>query len=111
MTTKKNAATAGARIARLHRRITKLSCIARGRIDRLYNRCGKKGCRCAVPGDPGHGPYFIWARLEGGRLVRTSLKPAQARIARAAFREYRRLKQLSRKWEDISREVIQAGKP
>jgi hypothetical protein len=40
-----------------------------------WRRCGKSNCRCARPGDPGHGPRHTLVRREDGR-VRTRQVPA-----------------------------------
>lgn len=34
-----------------------------------WRRCGKASCRCAKPGDPGHGPRHILVRRQEGRVV------------------------------------------
>ena len=34
-----------------------------------WRRCGKPTCRCAKPGDPGHGPRHTLVRRQGGRVV------------------------------------------
>lgn len=34
-----------------------------------WRRCGKASCRCAKPGDPGHGPRHILVRRQAGRVV------------------------------------------
>ncbi len=34
-----------------------------------WRRCGKSSCRCAKPGDPGHGPRHILVRRQEGRVV------------------------------------------
>lgn len=34
-----------------------------------WRRCGKPTCRCARPGDPGHGPRHTLVRRQAGRVV------------------------------------------
>jgi hypothetical protein len=34
-----------------------------------WRRCGKPSCRCARPGDPGHGPRHTLVRRQAGRVV------------------------------------------
>lgn len=34
-----------------------------------WRRCGKPTCRCAKPGDPGHGPRHTLVRRQAGRVV------------------------------------------
>jgi hypothetical protein len=51
------------RLAALERRrselleeLSRLGDFRAGSITVLVRRCGKPGCRCSRPGDPGHGP-------------------------------------------------------
>jgi len=39
----------------------------KGRIVSKMVKCGKSGCHCALPGDPGHGPYLYREWHEDGR--------------------------------------------
>ncbi|MBV9851442.1 MAG: hypothetical protein JO250_17375 [Armatimonadetes bacterium] len=65
-----------------------------GAVIAQYVRCGKPGCRCQS-GEP-HGPYWYLIRREGGRLVKTYLRPEQIEPARAACRQWRQFQSLLR---------------
>jgi hypothetical protein len=54
-------------------------------------RCNRPNCRCAAGGDALHGPYLYRRWLEGGRLRRRYVKPADAEHVRACLAEWRRL--------------------
>ena len=41
----------------------------RGTLSAVFRKCGKPNCRCAQPGDPGHGPQYNltrWAAAANG---------------------------------------------
>ena len=38
----------------------------RGSLQVGYRKCGKPGCRCARPGEQGHGPRGLWTRTARG---------------------------------------------
>lgn len=38
----------------------------RGSLQVGYRKCGKANCRCARPGEPGHGPRGLWTRKAKG---------------------------------------------
>ena len=42
----------------LLRQISELGDFQPGSITSARRRCGKPGCHCAKPQDPGHGPHF-----------------------------------------------------
>ena len=45
-----------------------------GTITEVYRACGKPNCRCANPGDPGHGPYYAFTRKVGGKTKTLQLR-------------------------------------
>ena len=47
----------------------------RGTLSAVFRKCGKPNCRCARPGDPGHGPQYNLTRWEGGKTVTTHPRP------------------------------------
>jgi hypothetical protein len=38
-----------------------------GSLVERYRRCGKPSCRCAKPGEPGHGPSLSLTHLISGK--------------------------------------------
>lgn len=97
------------RIRALQEEIASLGLVAHGTVVRTFKTCGKDACRCAQKGDPGHGPYDVWSRIEKGRLVRSALSEEEAALFRNAVGEYQRLRRLVRRWETISTRGIRTG--
>jgi hypothetical protein len=63
-----------------------------GSVTVLVRPCGKPGCRCSEPGDPGHGPNLRLTYKANGKTHSESL-PTAASIRRvrreiAAFRQF-----------------------
>ena len=52
---------------RLFALLASLGDFRRGTVSENWRRCGKPNCACAVPDHPGHGPRFLWTRLQAGR--------------------------------------------
>lgn len=74
-----------------------------GSIGPLVRRCGKRGCRCARPGDPGHGPNFRLTYKLNGKTRSESLPDAVlVQRARREITEYRRFQRWSREFVDIN---------
>jgi hypothetical protein len=48
-----------------------------GSLVERYRRCGKPGCRCAQPGDPGHGPSWSLTHAVSGK-TETKIIPQDA---------------------------------
>lgn len=72
-------------------------------------RCGKPGCHCAQPDDPGHGPISRLTRKVRGKTVTEAL-PTQAAVRKAAqeIAEFRHFQQLSHELVEVSERVCQA---
>ena len=67
-----------------------------GSLTERFRPCGKAGCHCAKPGDPGHGPVLSLTRKQAGKTV-TRIIPAHAGSeTQARLAEYRRFRQLSK---------------
>ena len=74
----------------LYARLAATGDFRRGSVSENYRKCGKPNCACARPGHPGHGPRFLWTRLEGrakriGRqLAAVEVEKIRREIARHA---------------------------
>jgi len=79
----------------LLRQIAELGDFQPGSITGATRRCGKPGCHCAKPNDPGHGPHAQLTQKVDGKTVTQNLpSPAAVRKAEreiAAFREFQTL--------------------
>jgi hypothetical protein len=100
-----------ARIKRLRAAIGDIDYLAAGTLHRHFTRCGKAGCRCARDPAARHGPYYDWGHMQGGKLVRRRLSPAQAALMRRAIANYRKVKKLLRAWEAATERLIDAEAP
>lgn len=47
-------------------RIAAVPVFRRGSLQVGYRKCGKPNCRCARPGEQGHGPRGLWTRTAKG---------------------------------------------
>ena len=78
----------------LHR-IGQIGDMRQGTITEVYRACGKPNCRCANPGDPGHGPYYAFTRKVAGKTKTLQLRagPSLFRIEGEveAYRQFRGL--------------------
>lgn len=90
----------------LLRQICELGDFQPGSITGAVRRCGKPGCHCAKPSDPGHGPHFQLTQKIGGKTVTQNL-PSQAalRKAESEVAEFRRFQSLTSQLVDINRTV------
>lgn len=50
-----------------------------GSLTARFRRCGKAGCHCARPDDPGHGPVLLLTRHENGRTVTRIIRRTRKR--------------------------------
>ena len=58
----------------LYKKLEELGDLRRGTISVNYRRCGKKGCICAKPGHPGHGPQYLWSTTIKGKSYAKNLR-------------------------------------
>lgn len=66
-----------------------------GSISAAVRRCGKPGCHCAKPNDPGHDPQLRLVRKVNGKSVAESFaSPAVFRKAQREVAEFHRLQSL-----------------
>ena len=61
--------------AELLARLAQSGDMRRGSISEAYRTCGKPGCHCGRPDDPGHGPFFAFTRKVGGKTATWQLRP------------------------------------
>ncbi len=83
------------RRAELLRSLSNLKDMRPGSVVGAVFRCGKAGCHCARPGDPGHGPKLRLTYKWHGKTVTEAL-PTLASVRKAEkeiaeFRDYQRL--------------------
>ena len=81
--------------ARLHAELGGVGDFRRGALSAVFRKCGKPNCRCARPGERGHGPQWNWTRWAGGKTVTTHPRPgpelAKAEREAAGWERFRSL--------------------
>ena len=90
----------------LLRRISELGDFQPGSIANASRRCGKPGCHCAKPNDPGHGPHAQLTQKVEGKTVTQNL-PSQAAVRKAEIEiaEFRKFQTLTGELVDVNRKI------
>ena len=68
--------------------------------------CGKPACACATEPARRHGPYFEWTYKVAGKTVNVRLAPDAVAAYRVGTAEWRRLRGLLTRLENLSRRAI-----
>ena len=92
--------------SKLLRQVVELGDFQPGSISSPTRKCGKPGCHCAQPEDPGHGPHFQLTQKVEGKTVTQNLPSTEAvRKAENEIAEYRRFQALSNELVDVNRKI------
>ena len=93
----------------LLRQISELGDFQPGTITSAIRRCGKPGCHCARPNDPGHGPHFQLTQKIGGKTATQNL-PSQAAVRKAEgeIAEFRRFRSLTSELVEVNRKICRS---
>ena len=88
------------------RQISELGDFQPGSIANASRRCGKPGCHCAKPDDPGHGPHAQLTQKIDGKTVTQNL-PSQAAVRKAEseIAEFRKFQSLTGELVDVNRKI------
>lgn len=73
-----------------------------GSLKLRYRKCGKANCRCARPGDPGHGPKWVLSRLVKGRMRTWAIPDHAVERTQRQVDQCRRLRQLTQELIEVS---------
>ena len=86
--------------------ISELGDFQPGSITHASRTCGKPGCHCAKPNDPGHGPHAQLTQKVNGKTVTQNL-PSQAALRKAETEvaAFRRFQKLTGELIDINRKI------
>jgi hypothetical protein len=86
--------------------ISELKDFRAGSISALTRRCGKPGCRCSKPDDPGHGPNLRLTYKRNGKTYSESLPNQDAiRKAEKEIAEFRKFQRLIRAFVDVNAKI------
>lgn len=90
----------------LLRQISELGDFQPGSITSAFRTCGRPGCHCAKPNDPGHGPHSQLTQKIAGKTVTQNL-PSQATVRKAEseIAEYRKFQTLTGELVDVNRKI------
>jgi hypothetical protein len=78
----------------------------------VFRRCGKPNCRCARPGDPGHGPQYNLTRWQGGKTVTAHPRPGpELDKAEREAGEWERFRLLTGQIEQVNEAICEARPP
>jgi hypothetical protein len=86
----------------LKRRIVELGWARPGSVTRRFMPCGQPTCRCMAKPPQLHGPYYQWSHKIGGKTVSLRLSEEQAKLALEWAGNYKQLKKLLRRMEQIA---------
>ena len=88
------------------RQISQLGDFQPGCITSVSRSCGKPGCHCAKPDDPGHGPHTQLTQKIDGKTVTQNL-PSQAAVRKAEseIAEFRKFQSLTGDLVDVNRKI------
>ena len=86
--------------------ISELGDFQPGSIANASRRCGKPGCHCAKPDDPGHGPHAQLTQKIDGKTVTQNL-PSQAAVRKAEseIAEFRKFQTLTGELVNVNRKI------
>lgn len=92
--------------SKLLQQISELGDFQPGSITSATRRCGKPGCHCAQPDDPGHGPHFqLTQKIQGKTVTQNLPSPAAVRKAEGEIAQYRQFRGLSDELVDVNRKI------
>ena len=75
----------------------------------MWRKCGKPNCRCAQPGQRGHGPQYNLTRWAGGKTVNVHLRPgAELEKAEREVAEYERFRALVEQVTEVNEAICEA---
>jgi hypothetical protein len=98
--------------ARLYAELSGVGDFRRGRLSAVFRKCGKPSCRCARPGDPGHGPQYNLTRWQGGKTVTTHPRPGpELDKAEREAGEWERFRALTGLIEQVNEAICDARPP
>src|SRR5437660_7176041 len=91
---------------KIAQQINQLGDLRAGSVTSTSGRCGKPGCRCHQPGQPGHGPNLRLTYKIAGKSASESLPtPAAIHKAEREVAEFRKFQQLSREFVETNAEI------
>ena len=98
--------------ARLYAELSGVGDFRRGTLSAVFRKCGKPNCRCAQPGERGHGPQYNLTRWAGGKTVTTHPRPGpELEKAEREAGEWERFRWLTGQIEAVNEAICDARPP
>ena len=98
--------------ARLYAELSGVGDFRRGTLSAVFRRCGKPNCRCAQPGERGHGPQWNWTRWDGGKTVTAHPRPGpELDKAEREAAQWERFRSLTGQIEQVNEAICDARPP
>ena len=98
--------------ARLYAELSGVGDFRRGTLSAVIRKCGKPNCRCAQPGQRGHGPQWNWTRWAGGKTVTTHPRPGpELDKAEREAGEWERFRSLAGQIEQVNEAICDSRPP
>lgn len=95
--------------ARLYAELSGVGDFRRGTLSAVFRKCGKPSCRCAQPGERGHGPQWNLSRWAGGKTVTTHPRPGpELDKAQREAGEWERFRSLTGQLEQVNEAICDA---
>lgn len=90
-------------------RIAAVPAFRRGSLQVGYRKCGRENCRCARPGEQGHGPRGLWTRTVKGGGSRAQYVPVeQVEQVRAELDSYAQFEALVADYVEVNEALCKA---
>lgn len=98
--------------ARLYAELSAVGDFRRGTLSAVFRKCGKPNCRCARPGERGHGPQWNLTRWQDGKTVTTHPRPGrELDKAEREAGEWERFRSLTGQIEQVNEAICDARQP
>ena len=94
------------RFLELRRGLEQIDYFCKGTVLKRMMKCGKAQCACASDATKRHGPYFELTYKANGKTINVKLSPEAAPLYRAAARQYRKLKTLLNRLDQLSKTIL-----
>lgn len=92
--------------AELKRELETVTFFCKGTVLKRMMKCGQKRCACQQDPAKRHGPYYEWTYKEKGKTVNRRLRPEEAPIYLEATQQFRKLRSLLGRMEQISHNAV-----
>lgn len=92
--------------ALLKRQFEEVPYFCKGTVLKRMMKCGQKRCACHENPAKRHGPYFEWTYKKKGKTVNARIHPEEVPIYEAATQQYRKLRSLLIRMENLSRKAV-----